>query len=145
MELYSFVWIGRYNQKKETVSPTASAGIAEHSLTESTTEESQRVKLIDEAVRTREITVEQDLVEDPLSEEWRDHALDYDYQSCTVVPLVYEETLQGILHLATDRPQGFDAGEREPLEELGITIASSVAPVTDGDDRCWSRPLSVCA
>lgn len=130
------------NQKKETVSPTASAGIAEHPLTESTTEESQRVKLIDEAVRTREITVEQDLVEDPLSEEWRDHALNYDYQSCAVVPLVYEETLQGILHLATDRPQGFDAGEREPLEELGVTIAYALetAKSPANPDRIERRP-----
>ncbi|WP_306054459.1 ATP-binding protein [Natronococcus wangiae] len=123
-ELYSFAWIGRYNPEKTEVIPTASAGIAENTLDGVTiTEEPLRAELTNEAVRTREITVGQNLVDDPPCEDWRNHALKRDYQTCAVIPLVYEETLYGALHLATDRPQGFGAAEREALAELGVTIA----------------------
>nr|WP_245550136.1 ATP-binding protein [Halopiger xanaduensis] len=61
-------------------------------------------------------------------------------QNCAVIPLVYEESLYGVLQLATDRPHGFDAVEREPLAEVGITIACAVenadsATKTESPDR----------
>jgi PAS domain S-box-containing protein len=123
-QLYSSAWIGRYIPEEENVSPTASAGHAEHPVTGiASTEESPRAELIDEAVRTREVTVRQNLVDDPPCEAWRDHALSHDYQACAAIPLVYDATLHGVLHLATNRPRGFGPPEREPLAELGITIA----------------------
>ncbi|WP_339106061.1 ATP-binding protein [Haloterrigena salinisoli] len=123
-ELYSFAWIGCYDPEKEEVIPSASAGIAENTLTGITlTEESPRAKLTKEAVRTRELTVGRYPVDDPPSEDRRDRAHKHDDRTCAVIPLVYEETLHGVLHLATDRSHGFDAVERESLAELGVTIA----------------------
>nr|WP_229504836.1 ATP-binding protein [Natrinema versiforme] len=140
-ELYSFAWIGRYNPKTEAMIPTASAGIAEQTLSEVTiTEESPRAELINEAVRTREITVGRNLVDDPPCEDRRDHALEHDYRTFAVVPLGYDETLYGALHLATDRPHGFGAAERESLAESGVTIAyafenAESSANTDGTER----------
>ncbi|WP_224270678.1 PAS domain-containing protein [Haloprofundus salinisoli] len=123
-ELYSFAWIDRYNPEKEEKIPTASAGIAENTLNgETITEESPQSELTNEAVRTQEITVVQNLVTDPPCEEWREHALKHDYRTCAVIPLVYEEAMYGVLHLATNRSQGFGALERESLAEFGVTIA----------------------
>ncbi|WP_247001055.1 ATP-binding protein [Halosolutus gelatinilyticus] len=126
-ESYSFAWIGRYNPEKAEVIPAASAGIAENTLDGITnTEELPPQELANEAARTREVTVRQNLVDDPPREEWRDHALKHDYQTCALVPLVYEETQYGVLYLATNRAKGFGAVERESLTELGITIAYAI-------------------
>ena len=126
-ESYSFAWIGRYNPEKEEVIPVASAGIAENTLDGITdTEESLQQELANEAVRTREVTIKQSLVDDPPCEDWRDHALKHDYQACAAIPLVYGETPYGVLQLAANRPQGFGTAERESLAELGITIAYAV-------------------
>lgn len=122
-ELYSFAWIGRYDAENEEVIPTASAGIAENTLDGTTTEESLRVELTKEAVRTRELAVGRDLVDESSPEGSRKRSLKHDDQTCAAVPLVYEGTLYGVLHLATDRSRGFGAVERESLAELGVTIA----------------------
>ncbi|WP_425499299.1 ATP-binding protein [Natronosalvus caseinilyticus] len=126
-ELYAFAWIGRYNPEEEGVIPAGAAGIAENTLDGMLDiGESPPQKLANEAARTREVTVRQNLVDDPPCENWRDHALKYDYQTCAFIPLVYEETLYGVLHLATNRSQGFGTAERESLTELGVTIAYAV-------------------
>ncbi|WP_224447852.1 PAS domain-containing protein [Haloprofundus salilacus] len=123
-ELYSFAWIDRYSPEKEEMIPTASAGIAKNTLNGLTiNEEFPQAELTNEAVQTREVTVVQNLVDDPPCEEWRDHALKHDYRTCAAIPLVYEEAMYGVLHLATNRSQGFGALERESLAELGVTIA----------------------
>ncbi|WP_436344664.1 ATP-binding protein [Natronorubrum sp. FCH18a] len=123
-ELYSFAWIGRYNPEKEEIIPAVSSGIAENTLDGIlTTEEPLLQELSNEAVRTREVTVRQNLVTDPPCEDWRDHALKHDYRTCAFIPLAYEETLYGVLHLASNRSQGFGTAERESVAELGVTIA----------------------
>jgi PAS domain S-box-containing protein len=123
-ELYSIALIGPYNPETGEVSPDASAGIAEDAFDGiSDTGGSPLPELATEAVRTREVTVGQDLVDDSPSGAWREHALNHDYRSCAFVPLVYEESRYGILHLATDRPDGFGPAERESLGEVGTTIA----------------------
>nr|WP_241471326.1 ATP-binding protein [Natrinema salifodinae] len=136
-EVYAFAWIGRYNPEHEEVVPTASAGIAEETLDGvSITEDSRRAELTSEAVRTRELAVEENPVDDPLYEDRRDRALEHDDRTCAVIPLVYEETLYGVLHLATDRPHGFGAAERASLAELGATIAyafENAEPVANTD------------
>uniref|UniRef100_A0A8A2VF35 histidine kinase n=1 Tax=Haloterrigena alkaliphila TaxID=2816475 RepID=A0A8A2VF35_9EURY len=126
-ELYSFAWIGRYESATEEVIPTASAGIAAETLDGPTiTEESPRVELTKEAVRTRELTVGQQLGDDSTPEAYRNQFRNHEDKTCAAVPLVYEETLYGVLHLATDRSQGFGAVERESLAEVGVTIAYAV-------------------
>ncbi|WP_252490079.1 PAS domain-containing protein [Natronococcus zhouii] len=145
-ESYSFAWIGRYNPEKEEVIPASSAGIAENTLDGITiTEGSPQQELVNEAVRTREVTIRRNLVDDPPCEDWREHALNHDYQICAFIPLVYEETLYGVLQLATDRPQGFGAAERESLAELGVTIAYAVetsesSANTDSTERKEAEP-----
>nr|WP_226377525.1 ATP-binding protein [Haloterrigena turkmenica] len=140
-EVYSVSWIGRYLPERDDVIPNASAGIAEQTLEDvSIAAESPRAELTTEAVRTRELTVRRDLVDDPPCEEWRNHALEHDYRTCAAIPLVYEETLYGVLQLATDRPHGFGTSEREALTELGVTIAYALddaeSPAnTDRDER----------
>ncbi|WP_276256298.1 PAS domain-containing protein [Halomontanus rarus] len=126
-ELYSFAWIGHSIPEEEEVIPAASAGIAENTLDRIPYREGPlSQELANEAVRTREVAVGQNLVDDPPHEDWREHARKHDYQKCAFVPLVYEETLYGVLHLATNRSQGFDTAEREALAELGVTIAYAV-------------------
>ncbi|RKD89090.1 PAS domain-containing sensor histidine kinase [Halopiger aswanensis] len=121
--LYSFAWIGRYDSAKEAVVPTASAGLPEQTVDEiALTADSPRAALMQEAVRTREITIGQDLVDDSRCEERRRNPEQND-RPWAVIPLVYEESLYGVLQLATDRPHGFGAVERELLAEVGETIA----------------------
>ena len=101
-----------------------SAGIAGDTLEGiDSTEESALRELAIKTVSRREVTVGRNLVDDPPHEEWGEHAQNHGYRTCAFIPLVYDDTLYGVLHLATDRPEGFGTAERESLGELGRTIA----------------------
>ena len=123
-ESYSSAWIDRYNPENEAGIPSSAAGITKKALDEITaTTDSPPQGLADEAVEQREVISKQNLLDDPPCEEWYDHAENHGYQSYAVIPLVYEKSLYGVLHLTTVRVQGFGAAEQESLAELGRTIA----------------------
>ena len=125
-EPYRFAWIGEHDPNTRTVEPRSSAGVAEEYLeaVEITTDESQTGGgPTGRAIRSGEIAVMQNIREDPEYEPWREQALERGYRSSAAIPLVYDDTLYGVLNVYADRPNAFDDREQRLLASAGETIA----------------------
>ncbi|PSP78627.1 hypothetical protein BRC81_07345 [Halobacteriales archaeon QS_1_68_20] len=81
------------------------------------------------AVRTREPQVVNDVLGDPAFEPWRQDALNRGYHSTIALPLVYEDSLYGVLTVYAGQPGVFDELEQSVLAELSDTIAYAVNAV----------------
>lgn len=123
---YRFAWIGEYDEATGTVEPRTSAGIGEGYLDgiEITTDESPTGQgPTGRAIQSRELSVLQDIQGTPAYEPWHDRALEYGYRSSAAVPLVYDDTLYGVLNVYADTKYAFDEHEQRLLSNLGETVA----------------------
>lgn len=123
-------WIGRMSAGSEDIEKSAAAGDAIGYL--DAIEPSANVDEIGgngpagETVRTHEVQVVDDVFEHPAFEPWYDVAREEDVASCISVPLLYGDTLYGILVVYADEVGAFDADEQAVLGELGETIAHAI-------------------
>ncbi|MFB6102609.1 MAG: PAS domain S-box protein [Haloplanus sp.] len=122
---YVFAWIGTRDETTGEIVPETSAGLEagyldDISITvdEGTTAQGPTGR----AVRTRDVQVTQNVLDEPAYEPWRAQARDRGYQSSIAIPLLYEETLYGVLNVYADRPDAFEAREQELLAGMGETI-----------------------
>ncbi len=123
---YLFAWIGAHDPDSQVVTGRAAAGVEEGYLGEITITTDERPTAqgpTGKAVQTHEIQVMQNIPADPAYELWREEALKRGYRSSAAIPLVYEETLYGVLNVYADRTNAFDTEELAVLEELSTTIA----------------------
>ncbi|MFC6716592.1 bacterio-opsin activator domain-containing protein [Natrialbaceae archaeon GCM10025810] len=81
------------------------------------------------AIRTREMQVSNDVLEDPDFEPWRDDARERGYRSAAAIPIEYEESLYGVLGLTSDRVDAFSEEEREVIGQLGEILGHAIAAV----------------
>lgn len=81
------------------------------------------------AAKTREPQAVHETLSDPPLDPWREAALAREFRSCLALPLVYGDSLYGVLTVFGDRPGLFDEKEREVLAELGDNIAHAVNAV----------------
>jgi PAS domain S-box-containing protein len=126
---YLFVWIGEHDPETGTVEARAMAGAERDYLdtVEITADGDDTGRgPTGRAVRTRETAVTNDVRTDEEYEPWREAALDRGYRSSAAVPLVYDDTLYGVLNVYADRPGAFDDRERDLLEGLGDDIAHAI-------------------
>ncbi len=126
---YRFAWIAEHDPVSRIVTPRASAGIDAGYLNEiSVTADDSPAGQgpVGRAIRTREITVSQNVQEDPQFEPWREAALERGFQAVAGVPLIYEDSLFGVLTVYADRPYAFDDEEQTLLAELGNDIAHAI-------------------
>lgn len=126
---YRFAWFGVPDADEETVTVRASAGIEEDYLDtiEVTTDEAPTAKgPTGTAVRTREMAVIQNIPQNPEYEPWREAALDRGYRSSAAIPILYEDTLYGVLNVYADRTEAFNDRERRLLSDLGDDIAHAI-------------------
>jgi PAS domain S-box-containing protein len=124
-EPYRFAWIGDHNPDARTVERRTAAGVGEDypDVIEITTDEAATARgPTGEAVRTRELSVMQDIHEDPDYEPWREEALERGYKASAAVPLIHDDILYGVLNVYADRTHVFDDHERQLLSTLGATI-----------------------
>ncbi|WP_311170315.1 hybrid sensor histidine kinase/response regulator [Halobellus ordinarius] len=124
-EPYRFAWIGDHNPDARTVERRTAAGVGEDypDVIEITTDEAATARgPTGEAVRTRELSVMQDIHEDPDYEPWREEALERGYRASAAVPLIHDDILYGVLNVYADRTHVFDDHERQLLSTLGATI-----------------------
>ncbi|WP_338739582.1 PAS domain S-box protein [Haloplanus salilacus] len=129
-EPYRFAWIGEHDPDSRTVTPRAAAGVEAgylDSIEVTTDESSTGAGPTGRAVRTRELAVMQTIPENDEYEPWREDALERGYQSSAAVPLVYDDTMYGVLNVYADRTHAFDERERELLVELGEDISHALA------------------
>lgn len=128
---YRFVWIGAHDQLQQRVTPRASAGVEDGYLDSIATSTAGRADQspVERAVSTRETQVVDDAVTDVTSGPWREAALKRGYRSIASMPLVYSETLYGVLTVYADQPGIFESDEVAVLTELAETVAHAVNAV----------------
>ncbi len=78
------------------------------------------------AYHERDISVSQNIPEDPQYEQWREAATERGFRSLAVIPLEYDGDLYGLLAVFADRRQAFDDAEQSLLTELGDDIAHAM-------------------
>ncbi|MFC4988112.1 bacterio-opsin activator domain-containing protein [Saliphagus infecundisoli] len=131
---FAFAWIGEYDPAAGRVEPREWAGIGAGTVEELVADEPARDDPIVAAVERRETQVVADVATDPRAGPWREAALERGGRSCLSIPLVYEESIYGVLKVygASPRP---DERDREVLAELGRTIAHAIHAVEARETR----------
>ncbi|AHG01896.1 hypothetical protein HALLA_00965 (plasmid) [Halostagnicola larsenii XH-48] len=124
-EPYEFAWLGALEPSSEEVLPEASAGTGDTYLDELTiivAEEPTEHEPIGHAIHERTPQVRNNIQQDPPFEPWRQSAIQHGYRSMITVPVVYQDTLYGVLSLYAAEPNVFDQLEVAVLQELGEMI-----------------------
>ena len=127
-EPYRFAWIGEYDAERQLVTPRASAGEFGSYLDEITitTDDTATGRgPTGQAIKNREVSVMQNILEDPAFAPWRDAALERGFQSSAAIPLLHDDTLDGVLNVYANRPYAFDSAELTLLADLGNDIANA--------------------
>jgi PAS domain S-box-containing protein len=122
---YRFAWIGVVDEGSGDVVPRARAGPGAGYLDDvSITADGSATGRgpTGRAVRTGEVQVVRDVDDDPTFAPWIEAARERGFRSSIAIPLVYEDERHGVLNVYADRPDAFDAAERELLADVGETI-----------------------
>jgi len=126
---YQFAWVGAVDPETDHIEPRTAVGQGGGYLDEITVaaDESEAGRgPAGRAVRTRSVAVSQDIEADPEFERWREAALQRGYRAVAGVPLVYEDSLYGVLAVYAERAHAFDEAERRLLADLGDDIAHAI-------------------
>lgn len=122
---YRFVWFGSRDPASDKVVPEASAG-AENgyldAITITVSEDDPAHDPISRAVQTQTPQVQNTIYQDPPFESWQQEAIQRDYRASIAVPVVYQDTLYGVLSLYAAEENVFNQLEVSVLQELGETI-----------------------
>jgi PAS domain S-box-containing protein len=128
---YHCAWIGEYDLATEMITPHEWAGI-DASYFETLTDTPDDAPLgkgpIGTAAQTHEVQVVEDIVTDARFASWREQTLAIGARACLAIPLIYNETLYGVLTVYASSPQT-EADNHTVLGELGETIAHAINAV----------------
>ena len=124
---YRFAWVGHYDSSTGRVTPKTWSGV-EPDYVDSLRSDAQRRDghPAADAAHRREPQAVADVQTDPPFEPWRKEALRRGHRSLVSVPLLYEDSLYGVLTVQADEPGTFDGMERQVVEELGETAAHAI-------------------
>ncbi|WP_232686520.1 GAF domain-containing protein [Halobacterium zhouii] len=126
---YQFVWFGERDLSTGELVPSAWAGAEDGYLDEVTvmadgSETSQEPG--GRAIQSREPQIQNDLRADPPFEPWRRAAVERGYRASVSVPVVYHDTLYGVLNLYSAEAGIFSATEEAVLSELGEMVGYAI-------------------
>ncbi|MFT4922821.1 MAG: PAS domain S-box-containing protein [Haloarculaceae archaeon] len=120
-------WIGTYDRRTETLTPSAAIGIDTEALeTVELAAETSAGTLYREAVEGREVAITRET--DEAIAPWH-RGDDVGYHAAASIPIMQEELLYGTLNLYSNRPQAFNEDERDQLSELGDAIAHGLETI----------------
>jgi PAS domain S-box-containing protein len=128
---YAFAWIGERDVTTGTVVPREWAGVDEgyfEALDIGTGATGVEPDPIAAALERRELRVVSDIAIDSRVTDWREATLKRGARSCIAIPLVYNESLYGVLVVYPDRLRP-DERDHTVLTELGETIAHAIDAV----------------
>jgi len=129
---YEFAWIAEADPQSQSVTPHVEAGVDGY-LEEITLsidpDDPEGQGPSGRALRTREVQTTQDALSDPDFVPWREHAKEYGYRSSAAIPIVYEDTLYGLLGVYADRPKAFEGQEQDVIGQLGEVIGHAIAAI----------------
>lgn len=126
--LYGFAWIGSHDASDGSLRPRVTAGIDENYVASTLIESGANAEEdpAHRAYRTGEMTVSQSLAGDPAFAAWRGAASDHGARSAAAVPLVYGDTIYGVLGVYSERPLAFSQREQDGFESLGTVVGVAI-------------------
>ncbi|MHC3439104.1 bacterio-opsin activator domain-containing protein [Natrialbaceae archaeon A-gly3] len=128
---FEFAWYGEHDADAGDVVPRAWAGVDSttvEDLTVAPDGSRAREGPFAAAIRTGERQVIADIATDARAAPWREAALAHGGRSCLCIPLVYEESIFGVLVVYGGTPQP-DERDVDVLSELGENIAHAIHTV----------------
>jgi GAF domain-containing protein/DNA-binding Lrp family transcriptional regulator len=127
---YKFAWIGEFDADADAVRPRSWAGVDSSTLQKFAIANDDPAVAPDpfvSAIRTREMQVIEDIVTDARSGSCREVALKRGARSCFSIPLVYDQSVYGVLVVYGRSPaKNWDT---DILAEFGQTIAHTINAV----------------
>ncbi|KYH26407.1 bacterioopsin transcriptional activator [Halalkalicoccus paucihalophilus] len=142
---YEFVWIGERDPVAETITPREWAGVDGGYIDElaipidATTTGRDPVAA---TVRTRDLQVVSDIATETRFTPEREATLERGARSCISVPLIYKDSLYGVLAVYADHPQP-DERDHAVLAELGRTIGHAINAVETRETRHTNRVVEL--
>ncbi|MDS0223714.1 PAS domain S-box protein [Haloarcula sp. S1AR25-5A] len=130
VDSYQFAWIGEADAASQTVYTRSETGVEGYldDMTISVDPDDPRSDgPTGRAFRTGEIQTTQDISEDDSYEPWRGTVSEYDVRSSAAIPIVYDESLYGVLNVYADRPDAFEGREQAVIQQLGEVIGHAIA------------------
>lgn len=130
--LYELAWIGEQEPVTAEITPCERAGRERgyfEDLTITTDEADEGYDPIGRAIKTREPQVVNNLLDNQPVTRWQRTALNRGYHAIIALPLIYEDTLYGVLNIYAGQPNVFDELEQAVLAELSDTIAYAINTV----------------
>lgn len=121
-----FVWIGDRSSVDGAIVPAASAGVERGYLDDVTDGGVVEQGPSATAFADHELVVENDLNDEPPFERWRLDALQREYRSVVSVPLVYEDSIYGVMTLYGEDDGAFGDMEVCVLNDLGEMIGYAI-------------------
>ncbi|WP_415383395.1 PAS domain S-box protein [Halosimplex sp. TS25] len=128
-EAYLFAWIGDYNSAVGAISPRERAGVEDEFLAEidlSLSADGDADDLFLKAVADGTVQVRREIPTSLASDERQNRALAYGFQSQAAIPVVYGDTVLGVLGVYSARPDAFDEYEQGLLRELGERVGHAI-------------------
>lgn len=141
-EPYLFAVLGQFSSSYTEFTPHATGGIGEGYLDEMLN--SPDSPPLDEgpgamAAKTGRVQVVQNIAELPY-EHWQQAAETKRFHSCASVPLVYRESVLGVLGVYAQQPGAFDDEEQNLLKELGEMVGYALY-TTEATERLQNQQL----
>ena len=137
---HQFVWIGEPSIRDDELLPRIGVG-GKESYIDSLTIDLEAGAGAHPAVRVFQdgtSKMVKNVATDATKGEWRKTALRHGIQSVVAAPISYEDTIHGILTVASDEPQAFDESIQDVFEELGRSIGYAIT-VTEREESLESE------
>ncbi|MFB6196407.1 MAG: bacterio-opsin activator domain-containing protein [Haloplanus sp.] len=127
---YRFAWIGSVGSESQ-LEARVEAGIDGDldDIPFASHPDDRTEGLIGNAVRTREIQITRNALDDATPETLRESAREFGYRSLAVIPIVHQGMFYGVLGVCSERPDAFAENEREVIGQLGDVIGHAIAAV----------------
>lgn len=125
---YKFAWTGEVDWAREEVRTRHEVGVEGYldGVTLPVDDSDRGRGPGPKAIRTGEMQVVQDFLENDRYELWHDHAREHGFQSVAAIPIHYDNTNYGVLCVYSERTDAFQGEEREVLEDLGEIIGHAI-------------------
>ena len=131
-DAYRFAWIGSIERERTGLRVRAAAGVDSGTITagvDPSGDDPSGDDPIRRAVRTGTMGTARRLDDRVADADWLRHALRNGARSVAAIPIAYDDTLQGVLVLGSERPTAFDPDERAVVGHLGEIVGHALTAI----------------
>lgn len=136
---YKLSWVGMAeNDEFKTVKPIAQYGFDEgylENIKVSWGDNEYSQGPVGRAIKTSEVAIERNLVEDNTFQPWRKKAMERGYNSAVALPLFIEENVIGSLNIYSSELESYDENEIDLLQELAGDISYYLESLKIKDEK----------